>query len=86
MARMLHIVKSAGSPHPWDLLTQQASTGGAYTIVLIQGAVASRPPFACPTFVLERDAQTRGTSPPYPLIDDDRLVDLIWEADTVVVW
>ncbi|HET8760832.1 MAG TPA: hypothetical protein VFN94_07175 [Nitrospiria bacterium] len=85
MGHTLHIVKSVGSPHPWDLIAQHASTD-EYMIVLIQDAVAARPPLAGPTFVLERDARARGASTTYPLIDDDRLVDLIWEADTVVVW
>jgi sulfur transfer complex TusBCD TusB component (DsrH family) len=86
VVRTLHIVKSSGSPPPWDLLAQESVTDGTCAIVLIQDAVATRSPLNCPTFVLERDAQTRGASTPYPLITDERLVDLIWESDNVVVW
>jgi hypothetical protein len=82
----LHIVKSAGPTHPWDLLAHQASAGGACVVVLIHDAVAARPDWACPTYVLQRDAQARGAATPFPLIDEERLVDLIWDAGTVVVW
>jgi hypothetical protein len=86
MAGTLHIVRSAGAPHPWDLLAQQASATESCTIVLIQDAVGATPALPCPTFALRNDAQTRGTDTPYPLITDERLLEMIWGAERVVVW
>jgi hypothetical protein len=85
MARILHLVKRADAAYPWDLILPRASAD-ACSVVLIQSAVNARPPMTCPTFVLASDATARGVDTPYPLIDDDRLVDLIWDADSVVVW
>lgn len=82
---MLHIVKSAGTVHPWDLLAHQAATDSC-TVVLIQDAVTARPAVPCRIFALARDVKARGAGTPHPTIDDDRFLDMIWEADSVVVW
>ncbi|MFZ5862247.1 MAG: hypothetical protein ACOYXR_05330 [Nitrospirota bacterium] len=85
MVHTLHLVKRTDATYPWDLISPRGASD-ACSIVLIQDAVGARPPMTCPTFVLERDAQARGIDSSYPLIDDNRLADLIWEADSVVVW
>lgn len=85
MARILHLVKRADAVYPWNLILPRVAAD-ACSVVLIHDAVNARPPLTCPTFVLAGDATARGVDVPYPLIDDDRLVDLIWEADSVVVW
>lgn len=85
MANTLHIIKSAGAIHPWDVLGD--ASPDSCSIVLIQDAVTARPTAPCPIFALSPDAETRGTrETPYPLIDDTRLLEMIWEADRVVVW
>ncbi len=86
MAKILHLVKSGAGNHPWDLLSQSALRDERATVVLIQDAVTADPALPVPTFALAADAARRGVSPSCPLIDDERLLDLIWEADTVVVW
>ncbi len=86
MAKILHLVKSGAGNHPWDLLSQPALRDERATVVLIQDAVTADPALPVPTFALAADAARRGVSPSCPLIDDERLLDLIWEADTVVVW
>jgi hypothetical protein len=85
MAKILHLVKRADMAYPWDLILPRAGSD-ACSVVLIHDAVSARPPLTCPTFVLASDAQARGVDVPYPLIDDTRLLDLIWDADSVVVW
>jgi sulfur transfer complex TusBCD TusB component (DsrH family) len=86
MRTVLHLVKSAGTGHPWDLLSQPALRNERASVVLIQDAVTADPALPVPTFALAADAARRGVSPSCPLIDDERLLDLIWEAETVVVW
>lgn len=86
MTTTLHLVKSAGRNHPWDLLSQQASANADASVVLIQDAVAANPGSPFPTFVLAPDAAQRGVRPSYPLIDDETLLTMILEAETVVVW
>jgi hypothetical protein len=84
VANTLHIIKSAGAIHPWDVLGDATDSR---TIVLIQDAVTSQPTVAGPIFALARDAKARGVrETPYPLIEDERLLELIWAADRVVVW
>ncbi len=86
MAKTLHLVKSAGNTHPWDLLSHHVSTNADTSVVLIQDAVAANPGSPFPTFVLAPDAAQRGVRPSYPLIDDETLLKMIFEAETVVVW
>lgn len=84
MANTLHIIKSAGAIHPWDVL---GDVTDSCTIVLIQDAVTSRSTVSGQVFALARDAKARGVrETPYPLIEDDRFLELIWAADRVVVW
>ncbi|MFZ5877445.1 MAG: hypothetical protein ACOYXU_13710 [Nitrospirota bacterium] len=85
MAKTLHLIKRVDNSYPWDLIGPRAAAD-TYSIVLIQDAVGAKPPMTCPTFVIERDAKTRGVTTSYPLIDETRLVELIWGADSVVVW
>ncbi len=86
VARTLHIVKSAGAVHPWDLLARQAATADTCTVALIQDAVTAKSSVPCPTFALARDVRARGADTLHPLIDDERLLEMIWEADSVIVW
>jgi sulfur transfer complex TusBCD TusB component (DsrH family) len=86
VGRTLHIVKSAGPIHPWDLLAQQTAASDSCSVVLIQDAVTATSPVPCPTFALARDVEARRADTPHPLIDDDRFLEMVWEADSVVVW
>jgi hypothetical protein len=86
MAKILHLVKSDAGNHPWDLLSQQASANTEVSVVLIQDAVTAHPNSPFPTFALAHDAAQRGVQPFYPLIDDETLLTMIWDAETVVVW
>ena len=86
MAKTLHLVKSAGTSHPWDLLSTPSFQATDASIVLLQDAVVANVELQFPTFVLAPDAVRRGVTPPYSLINDDQLLDMILEADTVLVW
>jgi hypothetical protein len=86
VTRTLHIIKSAGAVHPWDLLAQQTAPAQSSSVVLIQDAVTAQRSGPFPIFALARDVRTRGADTPYPVIDDDRFLEMIWEADSVVVW
>jgi hypothetical protein len=85
MPKTLHLIKRVDGGFPWDLISPR-TTSDTCSIVLVHDAVSAKPPITCPTFVLERDAKARGVDTPYPLIDDNRLLELIWDADSVVVW
>ena len=86
MAKILHLVKSGAGNHPWDLLSQQATANTEVSVVLIQDAVTAHPNSPFPTFALAHDAAQRGVQPFYPLIDDETLLTMILDAETVVVW
>ena len=86
MADTLHIVKSAGTVHPWDLLAHHAAAPESCAVVLIQDAVTVRPAVPCRIFALARDVEVRGADTPHPVIDDDGFLRMIWDAETVVVW
>ncbi len=86
MAGTLHIVRSAGAPHPWDLLAHEVAADTTCSVVLIQEAVSAAPGLPCPTFLLASDARSRAAASAYPMIDEQGLLDLIWDAEKVVVW
>jgi len=86
MIKTLHVIKSIGNHHPWDILSKPPLRDHSASVILIQDAVAARADTLFPTFVLAPDAAKRGVKPPYPLIDDDQLLAMILEADTVMVW
>jgi len=86
MAGTLHIVKSAGTVHPWDVLAHQAASPESCAVLLVQDAVTAHPAVPCRVFALARDVRARGAQAEHPLVDDDRFLEMIWEADSVVVW
>jgi len=86
VAGTLHIVKSAGTAHPWDLLARQTASSAPCTVVLIQDAVTARPSVPCRILALARDVKACGAETPHPTIDDDGFLAMIWDAETVVVW
>lgn len=88
MARILHLITSTAAGRPWDLLrhTDPRSIAG---IVLIQDARTAKPDLGgltVPTYILDPGARPGGAAPSFPVIDDETLLTMIWDADTVIVW
>ena len=73
MAAVLHLLKSDATPLAVDTIRQQTSSGDRVTLVLLDGAAA-------PVGV---EVTTRRVPDD---LDYARLLDLIFEADRVVVW
>jgi len=86
MTAALHIIKSTSPDHhPWDVLAHLPPER-AGVVVLIHDAVGAPAGCPVPAYALASDAERRGVRPAYPVIDDARLLEMIWEADTVTVW
>lgn len=88
MTRILHLITSIDAGQPWDLLrhTDPRSIAG---IVLMPDARTAKPDLAgltVPTCVLAAEATPGGPAPSFPVIDDETLLAMIWDADTVIVW
>ena len=88
MKRILHIVKDPNNEKPFELIRSQVK-GGIQTevqLVLIQEAVKLHPDSPAAVYVLEEDLRERGLSSPYPKIDYSRLLDLIFNSESVINW
>jgi hypothetical protein len=83
--RVLHLIKDPANQTPFTVLAEQArDPANTLTVVLLQQAAALRE--ALPGQVFRLAEQDNGSHSPYPPIDHSRLLDLIFEADTVVTW
>jgi hypothetical protein len=83
--RLLHLIKDPANRTPFTVLAEQArDPANALTVVLLQQAVALAEPL--PGQVFKLAASGNGGASPYPAIDHARLLELIFEADTVVIW
>jgi hypothetical protein len=84
MARVLHLLKDPGNRTALEVLAVQGRDPTiSLVIVLLQAAARAGPAAPLPGEVYRLDGD--GASP-YPAIDHNRLLDLIFEADTVVTW
>ncbi len=85
MPRLLHLIKDPTNRTPFTVLAEQArDPANVLTVVLLQQAVAVREPLPGQVFRLAES--DNGSSSPYLAIDHARLLDLIFDADTVVSW
>jgi hypothetical protein len=83
--RLLHLIKDPANPMPFTVLAEQArDPANVLTVVLLQAAVVLREPLPGQVFRLATSGN--GGASPYPAIDHARLLDLIFDADTVVSW
>jgi sulfur transfer complex TusBCD TusB component (DsrH family) len=83
MAADLYILKQADAPDALELVAQASRADSA--LVLIQDAVRLRPQFAGNVYVLRDDARHRGVQAPYPEINYEQLLQMVFEADRVKV-
>jgi hypothetical protein len=84
MARVLHLLKDPENRTALEVLALQGRDPAiSLVVVLLQAAARARPtaPFPGEVYRLDGDGAS-----PYPGIDHARLLDLIFEADTVVTW
>jgi sulfur transfer complex TusBCD TusB component (DsrH family) len=92
MKRILHIIKDPNNKKPFELIQSQAGKNGQTEIrlVLLQEAVRlySNFPadFPASVYVLEEDLAERGLSSSYQKIDYSRLLDLIFNSESVINW
>ena len=88
MKRQLHILKKAGDLTARSVIeTLSLKEPGLIKVVLIQDAVDLDPTWKAETFRLEEDAPLSRSVPERVVrIGYSRLIDLIFEADTVVGW
>jgi len=88
MKRILHIIKDLNNKKPLELIRRQAKTEDQIEVqlVLTQEAVKLLPDFPVAVYVLEEDLRERGLSSPYPKIDYSRLLDLIFNSESVINW
>lgn len=83
--RTLHLVRKRRDEFALSVLKRQ----GGYdevTCVLLQDAVLSPPDLPVPCYALREDVEARGTSLSIPLIDMHRLVEMIFEHDSIICW
>ena len=88
MKRILHIVKDPNNEKALELIRNQIKEKNQTEVrlVLIQDAVRLRIDFPAAVHVLEEDLREKGLSSPYQKIDYYRLLDLIFNSESVVNW
>jgi sulfur transfer complex TusBCD TusB component (DsrH family) len=86
MKKILHIIKNPDDPHAVEVIASQRKDK-EISVLLLQDAVRLEPslPDGC-LFVLEEDAAERGITPKSKTIGYDEMLEMILNADSVVVW
>jgi len=83
---VLHLVKDPGRGPGLEVVARQARDPGVrLTVVLLHEARTLTDPLPGEVYRLD-EGPDAGPPSPYPAIGHDRLLDLIFAADTVVVW
>lgn len=86
MKKILHIVKNPKDPHALKVIADRMKEDEV-SILLIQDAVRIEPPLPDKAvFVLDEDAAERRVTPKFESIGYERMLKMILEADSVVVW
>lgn len=86
MPHVLHLVKDPGDRTALEVLAHQARDPGIrLTVVLLHEARRLTGPLPGDVYRLE-EAPDGSPGSRYPAIGHDRLLELIFAADTVVVW
>ncbi len=86
MKKLLHIVKDADNIHVRNVIRRQSETPDVeVTVVLVQDAAKARPNWKAKIYAQEEDAKKVGSGPA-ETISTARMLDLIFDADSVTVW
>lgn len=86
MKKLLHIVSDAEDPHVRNIIDRQSQTADVQvTVVLVQNAVKMLPDWKARIYVQEDDAKKAGGAAAEP-ISYAKMLELLFEADTVTVW
>jgi sulfur relay protein TusB/DsrH len=94
MHRILHILKDPESKEALRLIEQQFSLAGSEgalrpedtALLLIQNAVKLTPSVKTKIYVLKEDAAARGANPSFEGVDYEKMVEMIFAAETVMAW
>lgn len=82
MPRVLHLIKDPDNRTALDVVAQHGRDPAIrLSVVLMQRAVGFAAPLPGEVYRLDGDSAS-----PYPAIDHARLIELIFEAETVVTW
>lgn len=87
MNRTLHILKEPTCSEALNLIEREAAFHPEdLTILLIQDAVKLTPSLGTKIYVLEEDAKARGVKSPFEPVDYEKMVEMVFAADTVTMW
>ena len=82
--KVLHILRQKADAYPQSIIAAQRAAGDDVKVVMLQDAVLS---CACDasSFCCKEDAEARGTSCGN-LVDYKGIVDMVFDADSVINW
>jgi hypothetical protein len=87
MPHILHLVKDPANPAALEVIARQAGDPGMrVTVVLLQDAARLRLPLPGRVYRLDGDSDGSPAESSHPPLTHAALLDLIFEADTVVTW
>jgi len=83
---ILHLIRRLGDTEAVAVARAQQAAGYSVSLLLLQDAVLDRPDFPGPILACRQDDQARGGRCPYPSLDYDDIVRLLFEHRRVISW
>ncbi len=85
--KVLHIIRSNDDPLARRIIEDMGGDNGAeQTLLLMQDGVYANPQGAASVFACSDDVTARGVETDVPLVEYDRIVEMIFESDKVITW
>jgi sulfur relay protein TusB/DsrH len=85
--KVLHIIRSSDDPLAKRVIADIGGDVNAeQTLLLMQDGVYSNPQGAARVFACSDDVAARGVEIDVPLVEYDRIVEMIFESDKVITW
>jgi sulfur relay protein TusB/DsrH len=85
--KVLHIIRSSDDPLAKRVIADISGAAGAeQTLLLMQDGVYTNPQGAANVFACSDDVAARGVTTDIPLVEYDRIVEMIFENDKVITW
>ena len=85
--KVLHIIRNADDPLAKRIIDEiEADNGSEQTLLLIQDGVYTNPQSSARVFACSDDVAARGVTTDIPLVEYDRIVEMVFESDKVITW
>ncbi len=85
--KVLHIIRNAADPLANRIIEEIGGDNSSeQTLLLIQDGVYTNPQGSACVFACSDDVAARGVTTDIPLVEYDRIVEMVFESDKVITW